>query len=185
MSEKREGDWIKVFSGGMFWPLDPRAEEVNITDIAHSLSLLCRYGGHSNCFYSVAEHSVHMADLLDRQTYSDDIIKWALLHDASEAYCADVPRPLKKNLPDYMALEDRISKVIIQHFGLLPEMPLIVKEYDDRICLNEMDELLNNHLHPVREGLRLPDIEIRGWYPEKAKTEFLKAYNKYFWKIRI
>ena len=51
-------DWIQTYSGKKFYPLDPRPEDIDIRDIAHALSLNCRFNGHCRCFYSVAEHSV-------------------------------------------------------------------------------------------------------------------------------
>jgi len=182
MSEVRKGDWIKTWSGRQFWPMDPKVEDVNILDIAHSLSNLCRYGGHVNRFYSVAEHSIHIASRLQNEGYDKQIIKWALLHDATEAYCADVPRPLKNFLPDYMKIEEGISKVIIEKYNMLPDMPDIVKEYDDRITLNEMDILTNNESFPVREGNRLPIVsnKILNWKltPVEIRSKFIWMCNE-------
>ncbi|MFN9113590.1 MAG: phosphohydrolase, partial [Bacteroidota bacterium] len=70
--------WIQTFSGIAFWPLDPKPEHVRIADIAHALSMKCRYNGHTRKFYSVAEHSV----LVSRHVPEEDAL-WALLHDAS------------------------------------------------------------------------------------------------------
>ena len=72
----RRGEWIQTFSGGRFWPLDPRPEDVYIGDIAHALSMKCRYAGHTTFFYSVAEHSVHVC----RHAPAEHKL-WALLHD--------------------------------------------------------------------------------------------------------
>ena len=77
--------FVSTFSGGRFHPLKPRIEEVRIEDIAHALSLKCRYSGQCARFYSVAEHSVLVAALVEP--------RWqpaALLHDAGEAYLADL-----------------------------------------------------------------------------------------------
>lgn len=60
---ERAGDWMQTFTGRQFWPMDPRPEDLDILDIAHALSLLCRFGGHCQRFYSVAEHSVHVSTL--------------------------------------------------------------------------------------------------------------------------
>lgn len=109
----RRGDWIQMHSGIAFWPMDPRADEVRLEDIAHSLSLLCRFGGHCSRFYSVAEHSVHVARLC-----SPEVALWGLLHDASEAYVVDLPRPIKRQLPEYAEIEGLVQFAIAEHFGL-------------------------------------------------------------------
>src|SRR4051794_15527189 len=91
----RRGGWITTFSRRQFWPLDPHSDEIHIEDIAHSLSQQCRFGGHSRSFYSVAQHSCLVSALCK----ANDAL-WGLLHDASEAYLGDIPRPLK-SLPEF------------------------------------------------------------------------------------
>ncbi len=97
----RLGDWIQTASGGSFFPLDPRPEEVDIDDIATALSRMNRYNGHFSDkfdFYSVAEHSILLAQYVQERTGSATHAMWALLHDAAEAYTSDVPRPLKRQI---------------------------------------------------------------------------------------
>ncbi len=89
MSERR-GDWIATYTGKQFWPLDPRPEEVCIEDIAHALSNICRFTGHCRHFYSVAQHSLFVSRHLP-----DELKLAGLLHDAAEAYLADIARPVK------------------------------------------------------------------------------------------
>ena len=81
LSTSRNGDWLQTFTGKAFFPLDPRPEEMDIFDIAHALSNLCRYGGHCNKFYSVAEHSV-LVSILCRLYYGEQVALQGLLHDA-------------------------------------------------------------------------------------------------------
>ncbi|MBF0612521.1 MAG: hypothetical protein HQL55_15470, partial [Magnetococcales bacterium] len=78
-------NWIQTFTGRQFWPLAPVLEHIHVQDIAHALSLLCRFNGHCQKFYSVAEHSLHVATILP-----PELAGWGLLHDASEAYLADL-----------------------------------------------------------------------------------------------
>jgi uncharacterized protein len=87
----RTGDWIQTYTGKQFWPLSPLPEDIVIEDIAHALSMQCRFGGHVRTFYSVAQHSVHVSLLVEPQ-----YALWGLLHDAAEAYLVDLPRPIKK-----------------------------------------------------------------------------------------
>ena len=86
MKALRNGSWLQTYTGIQFWPLDPRPEEIDIQDIAHALSLLCRFNGHCQRFYSVAEHSVHVSTIL-----APEFGLWGLLHDAAEAYLSDIP----------------------------------------------------------------------------------------------
>jgi uncharacterized protein len=130
--EQRIGDWLQTYSGKCFWPLDPRPEEVDIYDIAHSLSMTCRYSGHCKEFYSVAEHSILLSRVVSPQN-----AMWALLHDAAEAYSSDIPRPLKKSLPDWKIMEKRIMDAVCIKFSLPLEEPEEVRYYDLAITSDE------------------------------------------------
>ncbi len=111
MSGERQypGNWIQTYSGRQFWPLEPRAEDVAVEDIAHALSLLCRYGGHSSRFYSVAEHCVLVSHKCGLH---------GLLHDAAEAYLLDIPRPVKALMPEYKWAEERVIVAIYEALGV-------------------------------------------------------------------
>jgi len=137
MSETRVGGWLQTFSGGRFWPMDPRPGEVAIEDIAHSLSNLCRFAGHCVEFYSVAQHSVLVSDYVPRPHAFR-----ALLHDAAEAYLVDLPRPVKLELPEYRALEKKVQAAIYQRFGLSGEDSPCIKEADDRVLAQEHRDLM-------------------------------------------
>lgn len=174
----RRGDWMQTFTGRAFWPLDPRPEDIDPVDIAHALSLLCRYGGHVRRFYSVAEHCVLMS-----QAVAPEHALWALLHDAAEAYLVDVPRPIKRHLPNYGAIEDGLLRVIYQRFGLVFEdqdwpMPSDVKDADNRILLDERAALLAvppHPWHPDLEKLQPLGVHIQGWQPEMAEAAYLST----------
>lgn len=87
--------WIQTYTGRKFYPLDPRASDVCIEDIAHALSMKCRFSGHCLVFYSVAEHSLRCAHVV-RDLGGDALVQMhALLHDAAEAYLPDVASPIK------------------------------------------------------------------------------------------
>jgi hypothetical protein len=164
--------WMQTFTGRAFWPLDPHVDDIDPVDIAHALAHLCRYGGHTRRFYSVAEHCVLMSLAVDRKH-----ALWALLHDATEAYVVDVPRPLKHQLPDYMAAEARVAVVIAQRFGLDPVEPPEVKVADNRILLTERNALLTlpppRPWPPALEALEPLDVRITGWEPVVAKYRYL------------
>lgn len=169
----RRGDWMQTFTGAPFWPLDPRPEEIAINDIAHALSLQCRYAGHCLQFYSVAEHSV----LLARHVSRDNTL-WALLHDASEAYLVDVPRPVKPHLAGYRDAEAAVMAAVCTRFGLDPDMPDEVHEADNRIISDERANLSVSRrswdFAPEPLGVRL-----QFWSPQQAELEFLKAFHEF------
>lgn len=133
----RVGDWMQTYSGQRFYPLDPRPEEIHPEDIAHALSMICRYGGHVKRFYSVAEHCWRMS----YKVHPEDAL-WALLHDASEAYVGDMVRPLKRHMPHYRAAEEAIQIAIAKRFGLTWPYPADVVEADNRIVNDERHQLL-------------------------------------------
>lgn len=171
----RIGDWLQTYSGKRFFPLDPRFEEIDIVDIAHSLSQQCRYAGHTRGFYSVAEHCLIISSVV-----SPENSLWGLLHDASEAYLMDIPRPLKRYLPDYKQIEKRVMEVIATRFGLPPQEPDEVKEADTRILLNERDTVmrLRKQYYWDIPGEPLPGVVINCYPPEQAKQLFLKRFNE-------
>jgi len=114
MSEKNS--FIQTYSGRKFKFYNPDPDSVCIEDIAHALSLTCRFGGHTSRFYSVADHSVNVARLLAWEGHSIPTIQAGLLHDSAESYLGDVVTPLKKMLPAISDMEKCISSVILQRF---------------------------------------------------------------------
>src|ERR1019366_10480236 len=120
--------FIGTFSGLRFWPLGPNPAKILIEDVAHALAHQCRFSGHASKFYSVAEHSVHVSRLC-----LPEHALWGLLHDASEAYLVDLPRPLKL-LPEFAAYreaERRLQRAVAVRFGLPEDQPASVTEADD------------------------------------------------------
>ena len=186
----RKGDWLQTFTGLQFWPLDPYPEDVCIEDIAHALSNICRYGGHSRAFYSVAEHSVIISDavlLASRVTtdnhhqmiiYDHNEALRALLHDASEAYLADVPRPVKPFLKGYMELEHNVEMAIALAFDLDHLESPMIKELDSRILWNERAELMTDmgHEWAMHPGGKIHGVWLRYWSPKQAEEAFLKSF---------
>jgi hypothetical protein len=168
-------DWIQTFTGRQFWPLDPRPEDVCIEDIAHALSMKCRYSGHSKIFYSVAEHSVHVSHYLP-----DGLKLWGLLHDSGEAYLPDVPRPIKPFLTGFKGMEDAIMLAVCERYGLCLQEPSMVKRVDTAILADEMAQIMG----PPPADWYLPEgalgVTIEGWLPERAEKEFLKRFERLY-----
>ncbi len=113
------GTYIQTHSGNRVDLLAPDPADIDINDIAHSLARICRFGGHVRRFYSVADHCLHVQDLLEGPGTSGwDILLQGLMHDAAEAYIVDVPKPVKRLVPEYKKIELRIEWAIAKRFSL-------------------------------------------------------------------
>lgn len=185
MSDRRgDSGWIQTYSGGRFWPLEPLAKDVRIGDIAHALAMQCRFTGHCREFYSVAQHSVLVSELCP-----PELRLWGLLHDAAEAYLADVARPVK-HLPEmrgYRAAEARIMNAIAEAFGLELPIPAAVKKADTIALGAEALAFMSPLAEPrawewcTSEAAlcRSPALEIceAGWTPEHAERMFKRRFS--------
>ena len=167
----RKGAWMQLHSGVRFYPIDPRPEDIRIEDIAHALSLLCRFGGHVREHYSVAQHSIIVAHMLPPRLQLA-----GLLHDATEAYLVDVPRPIKVALPGYKELEDALSGVISFVYGVDFSDPLI-KRADNVALLTEARDLLSQ----VPDGWGYTEepapFRIMPIDAQRAEAAFLKMFH--------
>jgi hypothetical protein len=176
----RVGDWFQTYSGVEFYIYDPRPEDIHVQDIAHALAMQCRFNGHCRSFYSVAEHSVRVAMLLiDEET--DAVAFWGLMHDASEAYCGDMVRPMKRGMPEFRAVEAKLTAAICTRFRLDPIEPPAVKVADNRLLATERRDLMGWPPKPYRvdEGCQPLAAAITPWPPEIAEREFL-AWFRHF-----
>jgi uncharacterized protein len=168
--------WIQTASGGVFHILDPRQDEILITDIGHALGQMCRFTGHVRRFYSVAEHSIHASHLVPEK----DAL-WALMHDSSEAYIADLNRPLKHFTavgPVYKTTEKKIMDAICVKFRLPLEQPESVDKADATMLYTEKAQLMPPMEWDTKwaEDTSTADIKVRCWSPEIAKVEFLHRF---------
>jgi hypothetical protein len=173
----RKGEWMQTYTGRKFYPADPHGDEVDIMDIAASLSNMCRYGGHCLRFYSVAEHAVHVA-----ANVPNEFKLTALMHDASEAYLVDIPRPLKPSLTNYYELENQLMSVISKKFGTTWPLPDEVKYADNAILRDERAQnMASLDVPPEVWGDKLPALgaRLQFWTPDRAKNEFLIAFLHY------
>lgn len=172
----RQGGWMQTYTGVQFWPMDPRIEEIRIEDIAHSLSLQCRYAGHCREFYSVAEHCVRVSNIVP---VSDAL--WGLLHDASEAYLVDLPRPVKRYSAigkEYRLVESALQYMICQRFGIDVCEPESVHSADDILLMTEKRDIMGPSPAKWREASEpLPEI-IVPWLPKVAELMFLERFAR-------
>jgi hypothetical protein len=188
--EKQNPGKIKTFSGKWIDPYNPEISNFYIEDIAHGLSMICRFNGHSNRFYSVLEHSLRGACMV-----SEKNITAFLLHDASEAYIMDVPRPLKGRMIGYYELEDTIMSIISKKFEFKYPLADEIKEIDNRLLSIEWDEFMTKRLNykyqlveskePNREIMKNTFIELLqnpSINMVKAAERYLKSYSLH-WSI--
>lgn len=176
ITQDRRGPWGTTFSGAKYWPEDPRAGDFRIADIAHALANQCRFGGHCREFYSVAQHSVIVSNICALRD-----AMWGLLHDASEAYLVDVPRPVKysRGMERYTEIERAFMAAICEQFGLGAEMPTSVHWADEALLALEARHLMPEEA--VREWtLSCTDdtglLGIVPWSPAVAEREFLTRF---------
>lgn len=166
--------WIQTFTGRVFSYDQPTPDMVDIQDIAHALANVCRYAGHTTHFFSVAQHSV----LVSQRCEPKDAL-WGLLHDATEAYVADLARPIK-HLPGmqaYRDLEARVMGVIAERFGLEPEMPASVREADNRMLGTEASQLMGEPPKPWPFWAEpYPDLVVEPLFPGAAEASFLTRF---------
>ena len=145
MIPTKEKTFIITYTGQEFYPFFPRPEDVDINDIAHSLSGKCRWNGHCRYPYLVGSHSIQVARRIKDAGGNEMEQLAGLLHDGSEAYFADVPTPIKKHIPDIISLEDGLQRAIELRFGL-PKMIIdsdIVAAADRAALLYEARTLQN------------------------------------------
>ena len=166
----RKGRAIVTYSGIVFWPFDPRKEEINIIDIAHSLSMKCRFNGHLDKFESVAEHCVRVSSLCSKTNRL-----WGLLHDAAEAYVADLPAPIKEELPEYKRIENNILKIICKKYGLPIKEPEEVKKYDLVVRATEMRDLMSHN--PYKYTVKPLRTILEPWTQKQAEKMYLDVFN--------
>lgn len=170
---RKDEPWIQTYSGRRFTPTNPYVDAIVIQDIAHSLSMQCRFSGHVKKFYSVAQHSVLVSHLCD----SADAF-WGLLHDASEAYLVDVPRPLKRSgkFQAYLDFEANMTLAICKRFGLPEQEPPSVKKADQAMLATEARDLMSP-LH--KDWVNMVDpypFKIEALGPQDAKNLFMKRF---------
>lgn len=172
-SYKKEEDWIQTYSGRRFNPIKPYPNSIVIQDIAHALSMQCRFSGHVKRFYSVAQHSVGVSYLCNKE----DAL-WGLLHDASEAYLVDIPSPLKRtgNFEAYRDLEKNMQAAICTRFELSQQEPPSVKDADRMLLAMEARDLMSP-LHPDWSYTDDPaPFKIEPLGPQEAKNLFMKRF---------
>lgn len=176
MSDRRNRvSWQQTFTGKQFWPTDPDPADVCIEDIAHALSMQCRFTGHAREFYSVAEHSVRVSRIV-----APENALWGLMHDAAEAYLVDLARPIKiqPELAGYRELEKKLMAVICDRFRLPHQQPADVTAADLVMLATEKRDVMGPapaEWMPLPEPL--PEV-ISTWSPRIAEIVFTERFEE-------
>lgn len=171
---------IRLYSGKDFNFQEPTPDMVTIGDIAHALSLVCRFAGQCSEFYSVAQHSMIVSQLTPGGAPQR---LWGLLHDASEAYLGDVSRPLKRRMEDYQRIEERVQHAIALRFGLVWPMPSDVKIADNQALALEGQRFMGGTRGQWGISARWPNPKGKSMVqtamdPVTAERAFLKTFHE-------
>jgi len=171
---------IRTYHGIYMDPFSAKKDEIDIRDIAHALSLLCRANGHIKHFYSVAQHCLNCEKEAAARGLDDEIRLFCLLHDATECYISDITRPVKRRLPQYCAAEERLAKVIyLKLVGKLPDefQQKAINDVDDTLLHHEFFNLCGAKIFEVEPKL-YADITFDEQNAKEVEQSFLSLYNE-------
>lgn len=167
--------YVSTFSGNRFYPLEPRIDRVAIEDIAHGLAYQCRFNGQTCEFYSVAQHSLVVSALVP-----PPLRLAALLHDAAEAYLGDMVKPLKVLLPEFGVIEEKVSAIIADTFGLDFSDYGPIKRADLIALATEKRDLMPHSVErwAYLDGIAVLPDTIVPMSPGAAKHAFLDEFER-------
>lgn len=180
---KGAGGWTETASGQRFYHREPDGHNFRLYDIAHQLAQVNRYGGACRWPYSVAQHSVLMADYAMQHTGDPMLALDCIFHDAAEAYLGDMKKPVKDDLPDYQELEAMVQTALRWSFAAIcvpPEQTDFCRELDRRIVFDEKAQVMLNPHITWNTGPPQPlGIKIARWSFEKSRRRYAQAATKY------
>lgn len=168
---------ICTFTGLEFFPLDPRAADVRVEDLAHATAQKVRYTGHCRFFYSVAQHGVFVQEILARLGESIEVQLLGLMHDTTEAYLPDVASPIKGSIQGFRDIEAKVWLAIAEAFGLPEKMPKVVKAADAEAFRHERPQLLPRVDWWNETPPELAHEDLTSWTPEYAKSVWLDRFD--------
>ena len=176
-------NWILTSTGKHFDLFEPQTDMIDPRDISHALAHLCRFNGHTREFYSVAQHSCIVAELVPEE---HKLV--ALLHDAPEAYLGDMTRPLKQWIPAYQGFEDVVWQRVCERFGLALELPSCIHQADLIALATERRDLMPTDpaiwdcladIHPMVEIIRpWPAAEARLTYHQRLMDQLAIGHRR-------
>ena len=173
--------YITTYTGKHFDPTNPDIAQVDIRDIAHALSLICRGNGQVKSFFSVGQHCINAAKEASARGYSNRVILACLLHDAGESYLSDVPRPLKTSMPEYVRTEEHLLDLIYEKYlgsKLDEEEQKLVKSIDNDLLYYDLKELLNECSCDIAPKL-LISLNYEFVPFEQVEQTYLGLYQQY------
>lgn len=164
-----------LLAGGSYFDFEaPHTSVFTIDDIAHGLAMTCRFAGQCKRHYSVAQHSVHVSEIVPA-----DHAYQGLMHDAPEAFVGDMAKPLKVLLPEYSVIEKRVERAVFDRFNVATPLPPSIKDADIVMLVTEQRQLMGNHDDWNYCRGRTPlDFEIPEWTPDEAKARFLARFDE-------
>lgn len=168
---------MTTYTGRRIDPWNMTSSDIDVISVAHSLSMLCRFGGHSTKFYSVAQHSIRVAQQVAKEYRLE-----ALMHDATESVCQDLIRPIKHRLWKYQELEEYIWQQFAFKYGFPPTMSECVVKADNAVLKSEIRQFLKNPgrdielANPFWTNVEEVDEVSRALPPEEAEAMFLMCY---------
>ena len=173
------GPYLQTVSGRWVNPFDPDPEQLDAGDIARALANQCRFGGHCRVFYSVAQHSVIVSELVEGRGGDTEDAFAALMHDATEAYLGDMPHPLKHRSQlgrSFREAEGHLEHAIRERFGIRADV-LEIKRVDRALLAAERRAFSAETWHwPELEGVEPLDIELTALSPDDAERAFAGRY---------
>ena len=170
--DNTRGRFITTYSGVKFFVDECNVQDVPMEDIAHALAMNCRFNGHLKVFYSVGEHSVLVSKLVP-----EEFALWGLLHDITEAFVPDVPRPFKSLIHGFEEFEDKLAEKVSEHFEMPWPMPAEVKYVDTHIVADEARKLCLQPPDWIKHyDTVCPPELIIGLTPAAAKGAFLERF---------
>lgn len=172
---KKYPPWQQTFTNEIVEMTQLNLNAVNITDIAHALSMQCRFAGHIPKFYSVAEHSYMVSVLVP-----EHMALWGLMHDAAEAYITDIPTYVKSCVPEIRKLETYLLSCISIVFSMGDlVIPKEVKEVDLRMLMTEKEQFYSEYVRDWEIDAKPYDfIQLSCWSPKEAETKFLLRFKE-------
>jgi 5'-deoxynucleotidase YfbR-like HD superfamily hydrolase len=173
------GPYLQTVSGRWLNPFDPDPSQFDVGDIARALANQCRFGGHSRVFYSVAQHSVIVSELVEERGGDSEDAFAALMHDATEAYLGDMPHPIKHRSElgaAFRAVEDRLGRAIRDRFRIRSGVQDI-KRVDRALLATERRAFsAETWRWPELDDVEPLELELRAWPADEAAHAFAQRY---------
>lgn len=173
MITNTKGEMIDIFN--------IKDEDININDIVLALPNICRFGGRIQYHYSVAQHAVELARWL-REHGKQHLVPHALLHDACEAYIGDIIYPIKIQMPQFLELEDEITNLVYNKYGVDPSLHKEFDPYDKGIVINEMKAvgIFEREGHLATHATALKGLRIEILSIPHARAEYVAELRRCF-----